>query len=86
MYGIPLSSSVSLCRNYTFEATNKLTIAAVQPGHAGQYRCALLVQDDIYLYSNYGELVYLGEGHYVSILLIKTMSCIGLRGGICHTC
>ena len=40
----------------------KLTINSVQPGHAGEYRCALEVQDGIYLYSDFAELNYLGEG------------------------
>jgi hypothetical protein len=48
--------------NYIFQMGTKLTIDSVQPGHAGEYRCVLEVQDGIYLYSDFAELNYLGEG------------------------
>ena len=37
-------------------------IDGVVADNAGEYRCAYEIQEDIYLYSDYGELDYLGEG------------------------
>lgn len=49
--------------NYIVNADFTLTISGVLSENAGMYRCAYEVTDrDVYLYSKYGRLSYLGEG------------------------
>lgn len=56
----PLFSAI--CSNYIVGPGNNLSINGVVSENAGKYRCAFEVEEDVYLFSNPGELEYLGEG------------------------
>ena len=60
--------------NYILGETNTLIIDGVQSDNAGEYRCAYEIQEGLYLYSDYGELEYLGEGmHMYSVFHYTNM-------------
>ena len=59
---------------------NTLTVSGVQADNEGEYRCAYEVQEGLYLYSDFGELDYLGQGkRYTAMWLI----CLYVYNYIC---
>ena len=69
LYIAIIMSLPSLYSNYIVGETNTLRINGVVADNAGEYRCAYEVQDDVYLYSDFGELDYLEEGMITRCLL-----------------